>query len=178
MPASFLEIMEVQNIEQRQLYRTEIAPAIELERTSMHQLRSIAYISSATCALSDEDLERLLVDARSFNESVGVTGVLLYNGTSFFQHFEGDAVACERVFKRINGSSLHHSVHTLVDRPGQVRYFSNWTMGFSTATKSQLLALSQAEWLASRVVSEPLSHAESNGIALLKAYWQAARGAP
>ena len=61
----------------------------------MHQLRSIAYISSVTRALSDEELERLLVDARSFNESVGVTGVLLYNGNSFFQYFEGDPVSCE-----------------------------------------------------------------------------------
>lgn len=144
----------------------------------MYQLRSIAYISSSTGTLPDEELERVLVDARSFNESVGVTGVLLYNGASFFQYFEGDTVACERVFERIIGSSRHHSVHTLVDRPGQVRYFSNWTMGFSTASNSQLLALSQAEWLAAPVVSEPLSHAESNGIAMLKAFWQAAYGAP
>ena len=143
----------------------------------MYPLRSIAYISSTTGTLPDEELERLLVDARSFNDSVGVTGVLLYNGASFFQYFEGDTVACERVFKRIIGSSRHHSVHTLVDRPGQVRYFSSWTMGFSTASNSQLLALSQAEWLASPVVSEPLSHAESNGIAMLRAFWQASYGA-
>ena len=75
----------------------------------MYQLRSIAYSSSTTGTLPDAELERLLADARSFNESVGVTGVLLYNGASFFQYFEGDTVACERVFKRIIGSSRHHS---------------------------------------------------------------------
>ena len=144
----------------------------------MYQLRSIAYISSTTETLPDEELECLLVDARSFNESVKVTGVLLYNGASFFQYFEGDTVACERVFERIIGSSRHHSVHTLVDRSVQVRYFSNWTMGFSTASNSELLALSHAAWLASPVVSEPPSHAESNGIAMLRAFWQAASGAP
>lgn len=144
----------------------------------MHPLRSIAYVSSATSALSDEDLEDLLVDARSFNESVAMTGVLLYNGASFFQYFEGDAAACERVFGRINSSSRHHSVHTLVDCPGQARYFSNWTMGFSTASNSQLLAFSRAQWLAPRVVGESLSHAESNGIAMLRAFWHAACGAP
>ena len=143
----------------------------------MYQLRSIAYISSTTGTLLNEELERLLVDARSFNESVGVTGVLVYNGTSFFQYFEGVTFACERVFERIRGSSRHHSVHTLVDHPVQVRYFSNWTMGFSKASSSELLALSQAEWLASPVVSEPPSHAESNGIAMLRAFWQASYGA-
>ena len=146
--------------------------------TNMSQIRSIAYISSTTGTLPDQELERLLVDARSFNESVGVTGVLLYNGASFFQYFEGDTAACERVFDRITGSSRHHSIHTLVDRLGQVRYFSNWTMGFSTASNSELLALSQAVWLASPVVSEPLSHAEPNGIAMLRAFWHAACGAP
>ena len=144
----------------------------------MYQLRSIAYISSTTGTLPDDELERLLVEARSFNESVGVTGVLLYNGASFFQYFEGDTVACERVFERIIGSSRHHSVHTLVDIFVQVRYFSNWTMGFSTASKSELLALSHAEWLGSPVVGEPPSHAESSGIAMLRAFWQAAHGVP
>ena len=144
----------------------------------MQQLRSIAYISSATCAFSDEELERLLVGARSFNESVGVTGVLLYNGTSFFQYIEGESASCERVFERVKGSSRHHSVNTLFDRPSQGRYFSNWTMGFSTASSSELLSLSQAEWLASRVVTEPLSHSESDGIFLLTAFWQAACGVP
>ena len=144
----------------------------------MRQLRSIAYSSSTTGTLLDKELERLLVDARSFNQSVGVTGVLLYNGASFFQYFEGDTVACEKVFERIMGSSLHHSIHTLVDRSVPVRYFSNWTMGFSTASSSQLLALSHVEWLKSSVVGEPPSHAESNGIAMLRAFWQAAYGSP
>ena len=125
----------------------------------MYQLRSIAYSSSTTGTLPDEELERLLVDARSFNESVGVTGVLLYNGASFFQYFEGDTVACERVFERIIGSSRHHSVHTLVDRSVQVRYFSNWTMGFSTASNSQLLALSQ--WTKSRTAQVQSSRAQT-----------------
>ena len=142
----------------------------------MYQLRSIAYISSTSGTLLNEELECLLVGARSFNESVGVTGVLLYNGVSFFQYFEGDTVACELVFERIRGSLRHHSVHTLVDRPVQARYFSNWTMGLSTASNTELLALSHADWLASAVVSEPPSHAESDGIAMLRAFWQAAYG--
>ena len=144
----------------------------------MYPLRSIAYISSTAGTLPDEQLERLLVDARSFNESVGVTGVLLYNGASFFQYFEGETVECERVFERIIGSSRHHSVRTLVDCSVQVRYFSNWSVGFSTASNSDLLALSHAQWLVSPVVSEPPSPGESNGIAMLRAFWQAAHGEP
>ena len=149
---------------------------IPLECPNMSQLRSIAYCSSADGTLPDEELERLLVDARTFNESVGVTGVLLCNGASFFQYFEGDTVACERVFERITGSSRHHSIHVLFDHSVQERYFSDWTMGFSTASNSELLALSHVEWMKSPVVSEPPSHAESDGIAMLRAFWQAACG--
>ena len=134
-------------------------------------------MSSATHAWSDEELEQLLVDARAFNGSVGVTGVLLYNGALFFQYIEGDTAACEQVIDRVNSSSRHHSVHTLVDCPVQARYFSNWTMGFSKASTSHLLAFSRAAWLASRVISKPLSDAESDGIAMLRAFWQAECGA-
>ena len=144
----------------------------------MQRLRSIAYISSTNGTLADEELERLLIDARAFNESVGVTGVLLYNGASFFQYLEGENVACVRAFERIVASSLHHSVHKLGEQYGELRYFPNWTMGFSTASKSQLLALSRAEWMASPLLRGPLSHPESDGIAMLRAFWQAASGVP
>lgn len=143
----------------------------------MDPIRSIAYTSSTTGTLPDDALARLLVDARSFNESVGVTGVLLYNGASFFQYLEGSAVACERVYQRIAGSSRHHSVHTLADQFSEARYFSNWTMGFSMAPGSALVTLGQAEWRASPAVDGARSNAASNGVAMLMAFWHASFGA-
>ncbi|MEO5698856.1 MAG: BLUF domain-containing protein [Burkholderiaceae bacterium] len=109
----------------------------------MTELRSVSYISSTNGILSAVELERLLVSAREFNETVGVTGVLLYNGTAFFQYFEGDVSACDAVLERINCSSSHHSINVLVDQLTGAKHFSNWTMGFTSTRNSEILALSQ-----------------------------------
>ena len=144
----------------------------------MTSLRCIAYISSTSHTLSDDDLEGLLVDARSFNESVKVTGVLLYNGGAFFQYFEGDTDACKDVFQRIRDSSRHHSIQILVDREIHARQFSSWSMGFSKASTSQTMAISQSQWLTSLDEQDTPLQGESSGIGMLKAFWQAASGAP
>lgn len=144
--------------------------------SNMASLRAIAYLSSTSVTLPDAELEALLLDARSFNESVKVTGALLYNGTAFFQYFEGEPDACEQAYRRIHASSRHHSIHTIVDVKVSTRYFSSWSMAYSRATNSQTLAISQAQWLASPANQETLSQGESSGIAMLVAFWRAASG--
>lgn len=138
------------------------------------ELRSVAYISSTHGTLSEQTLEHLLLDARAFNQSLGVTGVLLYNSAAFFQYFEGDAAACETVLQRVQRSSQHHSVQVLVDQALPARVFSDWTMAFSQASESQVLALGQAQWQALAADCGTPSLSESSGIAMLKAFWQAA----
>lgn len=145
---------------------------------NMSPLRSIVYLSSTNATLSDVELEALLLDARSFNESVNVTGVLLYNGSAFLQYFEGESDACAEVFRRIRASSRHHSIHTLVDAEIPARYFSSWAMAFSKASGSQTLAISQAQWLASPAHQVRLAQGEASGIAMLVAFWRAACDAP
>ena len=94
----------------------------------MTDLRSIAYISSTSGTLPDAELETLLISARAFNEGVGVTGVLLYNGAAFFQYFEGEGLAVETVLNRIVGNPIHHSMHVLVDQTTRTRHLSNWNL--------------------------------------------------
>ena len=141
----------------------------------MSEIRSVAYLSSTHSTLTDADLENLLNDARAFNQTVGVTGALLYNGAAFFQYLEGDVVACGTVLERIHRSSRHHSVHVLADRLVPSRHFANWTMAFSQASQSQLLALAQAQWNASTVHGAGVQ-GQLHGITLLKAFWQSATG--
>ena len=142
----------------------------------MSELRAVAYLSSTASTLSDAELDTLLADARTFNESVGVTGVLLYNGGAFFQYFEGDADSCETVLDRIRCSSKHHAIAVLIDEATQTRHFSDWTMAFSLASTSQLLALSQAQWLAGSNCGASPPQTESVGVLLLKDFWRVATG--
>lgn len=144
----------------------------------MATLRAIAYLSSTSVTLSDAKLEALLLDARAFNESVKVTGALLYNGTAFLQYFEGDSNACEQVYQRIRDSSRHHSITTIVDSEVSSRYFSSWSMAYSSATRSETLAISQAQWLASPANQGGLAQGGSSGIDMLVAFWRAASGVP
>ena len=143
----------------------------------MSELRAVAYLSSTANTLSDAELDSLLANARSFNDGVGVTGVLLYNGGAFFQYFEGDAASCETVLDRICRSSRHYAVSVLVDEATQTRHFPDWTMAFSQASTSQLLALSQAQWVAGSNSGASPTQADSIGVSVLKDFWRSATGA-
>lgn len=138
----------------------------------MPELRCITYVSSATTRLSDEALERLVLDARAFNQDVDVTGVLLYHDGTFFQYFEGPAGGVEQVYERIKNSRTHHSIYPLLDAAQPRRLFPNWLMGLSHVPASRLLALQNAEWqgVASGLdATAPPHHA---GLVLLRTHWQ------
>jgi hypothetical protein len=102
------------------------------QRTSeifMHvDLLAIAYLSTAAKWPTRSQLEILLLDARDFNERVGVTGALLLQDLTFFQYFEGPESAVLEVYARINRSRLHHSIFELFNEPIERRHFSRWTM--------------------------------------------------
>jgi len=55
----------------------------------MTELKALVYVSSATELLSDQALDELLQGARSTNERIGVTGVLLHCEGNFMQYVEG-----------------------------------------------------------------------------------------
>jgi hypothetical protein len=140
----------------------------------MSDLEHVIYISSAARTLGDTDLERLLLDARAFNATVGVTGVLLFNGAAFFQYFEGPAAACARVYDRIRASSVHHTIVELGHAGIDDRQFASWHMGCTTISRSQWLELSKADWLTAARDAVGTARRESEGVRLLNAFWQAA----
>ena len=144
--------------------------------TRMSSIHAITYASTAARAMRTQDLERLLLDARRFNEEVGVTGVLLFNGGGYFQYFEGPADASVAVYDRIRASDLHHSIVELSRTTHANRQFVNWTMGFSESTDSQWQQLRKADWQSTTgSVRQPAAGA-SEGLRLLHAFWQSSIG--
>ncbi len=108
--------------------------------------RAIAYVSRAVAGLTNEDLDRLLVDARAHNKVQGVTGVLLYDGSRFFQYLEGSPQSVERIYSRIVSSYMHTGLEVLFDNQVPDAYFSQWHMGCSMTTGSVLQQLSTRMW--------------------------------
>ena len=91
---------------------------------------TIVYASRANRSLTEDDLTRLLADARARNEAVEVTGMLLYSQDTFLQQLEGDPAAVQETFARIERDARHTDVRVLSQREIADRRFPGWTMGF------------------------------------------------
>ena len=97
-------------------------------------LYCLVYTSIASRKMSDDDLKVLLKTIRKNNEIRQVTGILLYLDPFFIQVLEGEEVIVNNLFTRIKQDSRHNKVSLIYKKPIEVRYFSNWTMGFSKIT--------------------------------------------
>ena len=76
----------------------------------MSDLTNLCYVSSATRSLSVAQLTDLLIDARQFNQSVQVTGVLLHHDGGFFQYLEGPPAAIALSLRNAEWSGMPASL--------------------------------------------------------------------
>ncbi|MEO1657850.1 MAG: BLUF domain-containing protein [Pseudomonadota bacterium] len=93
-------------------------------------MRRLIYLSTAYREPNQEMLDTILTDARAYNSSHGVTGMLVAHGKKFLQVLEGDAAKVEMVMKRVCASQKHGGIVTLVDTDATQRLFPEWTMGY------------------------------------------------
>lgn len=101
-------------------------------------LYHVIYISKAVTPLSGEALSHLLQQSRRWNESVGITGMLLYIERHmmsqitgrFMQVIEGNESDIEPLFEKIKQDPRHHQIMLLQDGPIGQRSFDDWVMGF------------------------------------------------
>ncbi|STQ91514.1 BLUF domain-containing protein [Iodobacter fluviatilis] len=136
----------------------------------MSDLHSLVYVSTATHLMSDAELEALLLGAVEQNNKNDVTGVLLYNDGDFMQCLEGPERVLRETFKRISGSRQHSGIICLFDEKINKRSFSDWHMGYAKTSKSQMLALSSAQW---KKIAEASAEEEKEweGLILLRDFW-------
>ena len=67
----------------------------------------LVYISSATWLMSDEELAALLMECRTNNERLQVTGMLLYKEGNFIQVLEGEQETVEQLYIKIRADVRH-----------------------------------------------------------------------
>lgn len=138
----------------------------------MPSLTAIAYTSVASRPLSARDLDSILVDARSFNQKVGVTGALLHAEGVFFQYFEGPAAGVTEVYNKIKLSDKHKDIRELVHESIDVRKFPAWHMAFAEAPSTALEELTNEYW--EIALPELRQQAPSPGLKLLLEFWNSA----
>jgi hypothetical protein len=94
-------------------------------------LQQLIYVSKAlTGTRTEEEIGAILSVSRARNEERGVSGVLLFRGTTFLQLLEGPPSAVHETYARICRDPRHRNVVKLVDQPVKDRLYQSWAMGY------------------------------------------------
>ncbi|KGD77911.1 diguanylate phosphodiesterase [Pantoea vagans] len=88
-------------------------------------LSTIIYRSHITEHVQLETLNDLARKANKINKSSNVTGILLFNGTHFFQLLEGPEAAVKAVYSRICQDPRHHNLVELLRDYAPARRFGH-----------------------------------------------------
>lgn len=93
-------------------------------------LYELVYTSIATRAGDEVGLDDLLEVARSRNETLNITGLLIYDGQNFMQLLEGGKAHVEDVFSSILKDERHHDITVFHKGEFEERAFGDWSMAF------------------------------------------------
>lgn len=94
----------------------------------------LIYVSAATVEFSDEELKTLLITARTNNEQLGISGMLVFHTGSFLQILEGEQQAVFALYDKIERDHRHRNVKVLLRTEINERSFGEWKMGFYDAS--------------------------------------------
>ncbi len=118
-------------------------------------IRAVAYVSTACSEIAEHDalgigsgkLDALVEDAARFNRQAGVTGVLLFDGTRFFQYMEGPEDGLHVAYGRVLAASSHHDVIELHRGLVGRRLLPFWPMRWLPTDHTEVSALATANWV-------------------------------
>lgn len=136
----------------------------------------LIYVSSATRPFAQADLIALLELSRQKNESVGITGLLLYRDGNFMQALEGEEPAVVATHARINQDVRHGGLITLLKEPIAQRTFGEWSMGFRNLESAEVRSLpGYSEFLNEDWRGRPMQQTPHRAMTLLQVFRQTVR---
>lgn len=107
------------------------ADSNEVDGPALFQL---VYESKAAASMSEKDVRTLLQKARSKNEKLEITGLLLYADGRFLQVLEGPEPVVRDLYTTVQEDPRHTHVETLYATPISRRTFPDWKMGLENLT--------------------------------------------
>ncbi len=145
------------------------------QRREVAKVISLAYVSSATTTMTDDDVAEILVEARDNNRRLGLTGALLYRKGRFIQILEGPDEAIRERFAIIEADPRHRNVYKISDETIATRQFPDWTMGFRPLSDTTVKSLPGFnDYFDGRTGKARLEHADNNAqqfLEWLAEYW-------
>lgn len=88
-------------------------------------LSTLIYRSLVNPELQQASIHRLVEDAFCKNNANNITGILLFDGTAFFQVLEGEEAVINALFTRIKADLRHNAVVLLMQDYSAYRRFQN-----------------------------------------------------
>lgn len=93
-------------------------------------LVELGYLSEAVSDMSFLGLMRLLESARAFNQTNGISGILLYDNQQFGQIIEGERASVMKAWNRIQEDKRYHRIELLEIREISERSYPDWLLRF------------------------------------------------
>ena len=90
----------------------------------------LLYYGIESFAFELKDFNELLAQARERNESLGITGKLIYCEGTFIQVLEGEEQHVNQVYLSIEKDSRLIATKIVAEGPIVKRYFKDWSMDF------------------------------------------------
>lgn len=101
----------------------------------------IIYASAAVRPFGPAEFDRLLMQARIYNFSEGIGGLLLRAGPQLLQVLEGPEPAVAELYARIAADPRHHAVRALEAAAVRGALFPHASLGFAEAEPAALARL-------------------------------------
>jgi hypothetical protein len=107
-------------------------------------LRSLTYVSQATLPMAEDAFNLLGLEASRLNALDGVSGLLVFNGTSFCQTIEGAPDAIDALMERLQRDPRHRDIRIIADESIRERRFRSWDMQLLRVPEEKEAALEAA----------------------------------
>lgn len=91
-------------------------------------LRQLTYQSTAAGTVDQTVLRRITSDSLPFNTNNDISGILVFDGSHFFQVLEGPSDAVTTIFERIQSDPRHTDIIKITDTVVSERDFAPWRL--------------------------------------------------
>lgn len=99
-------------------------------------LKEIIYCSQLAPGYDLKEVYKILHRSRENNETIGVSGYLIYGSRNFMQVIEGPEVSINGLWKKISEDPRHENIKTMSEKMIKNLSYQTWSMGFANLTEN------------------------------------------
>lgn len=160
----------VESLENHQWARLQ--PHANPPTTTAPALDCLVYISSATGLATNTKLAYMLKNARRYNRTQKITGVLLFDEGNFMQYLEGPRTSIDELYVRIQRDPLHTGIFEMIRESIDHRMFAEWNMGFKAFNTPSMQHLESSPLDMKNRIYLPQHHVHFTAALLLRGFWE------